>query len=207
MRVQAAGVAILLAGALTACGGSTSTPPTTDPGLLAPTAAEPSVTTGAAATLRPVWRAIVHNDPTAAEAAFFPRSAYLRMKAGEIRDPSSDYAGRLLGTFDQDIGAYATELGGDRSGATLVAITANPADAAWIAPGTCKNTIGYWHLPGPRIVYRVDGSVRSFAVDSLISWRGVWYVVHLGPNPRGFPVGSVDLPERGAGSPGPPGGC
>ena len=207
MRVPAAAAALLLAGALAACGGSSSAPPTTDPGLLAPTTAEPSATTGVQAALRPVWQAIVHNDPSAAHAAFFPRSAYLRIKAGGIRDPSADYAGRLLGTFDQDIGAYAAELGGDPTGATLVAITADPADAAWIPPGTCKNSIGYWHLPGARFVYRVDGRVRSFAVASLISWRGVWYVVHLGPNPRAFPVGSVDLPEWGAGTPGPPGGC
>jgi hypothetical protein len=190
-----------------ACGGSTAAPSTSDPGLLAPTVAEPSTTTGVGAALRPVWQAIVHDDPAAAHASFFPRSAYLRMKAGELRDPSSDYAVRLLGTFDQDIAAYAAELGADRAGAVLVAVTADPGNAAWIPPGACKNTIGYWHLPGARFVYRIDGAVRSFAVASLISWRGTWYVAHLGPNPRAFPVGSVDLPERGAGSPGPPGGC
>ncbi len=203
VRVRAAGVAFLVAGALAACGGSASAPPTTDPGLLAPTAAEPSATTGVEAALRPVWQAIVHNDPTAAHAAFFPRSAYLRMKAGEIRDPSSDYAGRLLGMFDQDIGAYAsTSWGATRPVRPSWPSRPIPVTRPGYRPGTCKNSIGYWHLPGARFVYRAHGRVRSFAVASLISWRGAWYVVHLGPNPRAFPVGSVDLPERGRGDSG-----
>jgi hypothetical protein len=49
--------------------------------------------------------------------------------------------------------------------------------------------------------------VRSFGVASLISWRGLWYVVHLGPNPRPSDVGTVDQPAIGPGSPGPGGGC
>ena len=60
--------------------------------------------------------------------------------------------------------------------------------------------------PGVRIVYQQGSVVRSFAVDSLISWRGVWYVVHLGPNPRPSDAGTVDQPETGPGTPGPPGG-
>jgi hypothetical protein len=51
------------------------------------------------------------------------------------------------------------------------------------------------------------GTVVSVAVASLISWRGVWYVVHLGPNPRPLNVGTVDDFRRGPGTPGPGGGC
>jgi len=65
----------------------------------------------------------------------------------------------------------------------------------------------YWHLPGVRFVYSVGGAVQSFAIASLISWRGQWYVVHLGPNPRPEDIGTVDQPAAGAGSPGPAGGC
>jgi hypothetical protein len=28
--------------------------------------------------------------------------------------------------------------------------------------------------------YELDGQTGSFPVTSLISWRGEWYVVHLG---------------------------
>jgi hypothetical protein len=91
--------------------------------------------------------------------------------------------------------------------ARLLAVNASAADAEWIAPGSCENLIGYWHLPGVRFVYRAGGVVKSFAVASLISWRGVWYVVHLGPNPRPVNVGTVDQPAVGPGLPGPGGGC
>ena len=83
----------------------------------------------------------------------------------------------------------------------------NPAQAAWIAPGSCENSIGYWHLPGVRLVYSSQHVVRSVAVASLISWHGVWYVVHLGPNPRPVNVGTVDAPGLGRGVAGPAGGC
>jgi hypothetical protein len=86
-------------------------------------------------------------------------------------------------------------------------VNANPSYASWIPPGSCENKIGYWHLPNIRMVYTVNGQQESFAVASLISWRGVWYVVHLGPNPRPSNVGTVDMPAFGPGTPGPAGGC
>ena len=58
-----------------------------------------------------------------------------------------------------------------------------------------------------RLVYSVKHVVRSVAVASLISWHGVWYVVHLGPNPRPLNIGTVDAPSVGRGVAGPAGGC
>ena len=95
----------------------------------------------------------------------------------------------------------------DASTAKLLSVNASASDAAYIPPGACENKIGYWHLPGVRFVYQVGGSVQSFAVASLISWRGEWYVVHLGPNPRSQNIGTVDQPAVGPGVAGPPGGC
>ena len=79
--------------------------------------------------------------------------------------------------------------------------------AAWVYPGACHNKIGYWHVPGARVVYRVHGQERSFGIASLISWRGVWYVVHLGAVQRTVVTGIVYQPAAGPGVPGPPGGC
>lgn len=73
--------------------------------------------------------------------------------------------------------------------------------------GACYNKVGYWHLPGLRLVYRINGELRSFGIASLISWRGQWYVVHLGGVTRTTTGGLVDEPSPGAGIPGPPGGC
>jgi hypothetical protein len=154
-----------------------------------------------------LWQAITTGDPDVALAVFFPRTAYLKMKTGVIPNPAGDYADRLIAFFRLDILAYHTSLGPQAGSAELQQVAANPAYASWIPPGHCENLIGYWHLPGIRLVYSLGGSTRSFGVDSLISWHSVWYVVHLGPNPRPAPVGTVDAPSAGPGVPGPPGGC
>jgi len=79
-------------------------------------------------------------------------------------------------------------------------------EAAWVPPGYCYNSSGYWHINGARLVYERDGQERSIGIASLISWRGVWYVVHFGGVVRPA-VGLVDDPESGPGYPGPAGGC
>ena len=60
-----------------------------------------------------------------------------------------------------------------------------------------------WHGAQALISSREPGSRR---IASLISWRGVWYVVHFGGVVRPA-VGLVDDPESGSGYPGPAGGC
>jgi len=49
------------------------------------------------------------------------------------------------------------------------------------------------------MVYRQDGQIRSLGIASMISWRGVWYVVHLGAILRSSDAGTVDEPASGAG--------
>lgn len=181
---------------------------TSDPGLLPQTETEPLVTGAALRTaLQPLWDAMVSGSASEALPVFFPETAYVKMKTGLLPSPSSDYADRLIAFYDLDLAAYHGALGPDPSSVQLLEVNGSPADAAWIEPGDCENLIGYWHLPGVRFVYRQGGAVKSFAVASLISWRGVWYVVHLGPNPRPENVGTLDQPAAGAGTPGPPGGC
>ena len=157
--------------------------------------------------LAPLWTAIVSGSVDPALTVFFPQNAYLQMKTGVLADPVSDYADRLIAFYRLDIAAYHETLGPAASTVKLLAVNASASDAAYIAPGACENRIGYWHLPGARFVYQIGGSVQSFGVASLISWRGVWYVVHLGPNPRSQNIGTVDQPAVGPGVVGPPGGC
>jgi hypothetical protein len=73
------------------------------------------------------------------------------------------------------------------------------AYAHWVGPGACYNRVGYYEVPNSRLVYREDGEVRSFGIASMISWRGVWYVVHLGAVVRDTAAGVVDDPSAGAG--------
>lgn len=152
-----------------------------------------------------LWTGIVTGSTSTAMRSFFPRSAYLQVKA--IANPAADYADRLVAHFRLDVAAAHALLGAHAGTAKLLRVTTVPSYAAWIPPGYCYNGIGYWHLPGSRMVYEQGGQVRSIGIMSLISWRGVWYVVHLGGVSRPADTGLVDTPSLGPGTPGPPGGC
>lgn len=155
--------------------------------------------------LDPLWRAITTGDLAIADPLFFPRGPYVAMKAHRIPDPSSDYAHRLWALYQLDLAAYHRALAGAPV-ARLVAVRGVAADVAWIPPGACENGIGYWHLANVRLEFRRGETLWSIGVFSLISWDGRWYVVHLGPNPRPSPVGTLDQLTRGLGSAG-GGGC
>lgn len=149
-----------------------------------------------------LWTAVRTGSPAAAEAAFFPLAAYRQVKA--LADPAADWQQRLWADFALDVRAAHRLVG---TGASFAGVQVPAAEAAWIRPGRCYNRIGYWHDPGARLLYRQGGVLRSFGIASLISWRGDWFVVHLGAVLRSAPVGIVDSPSIGAGVPAPAGGC
>ena len=158
------------------------------------------------AEMHEVWDAIASNSLDRAVAHFFPGSAYVQMKQGVLPNPSGDFATRLLAFYKLDFVTYHQLLAKGGS-SKFIGIRVNPLQVARIQPGVCENKIGYWHLGPVRIVYEQAGVVKSFAIASLISWNGVWKIIHLGPNPRSHNVGTVDSPQKGAGNPGPGGGC
>jgi len=181
---------------------------TTDPGQLPQTATKPPSSIGALnARFASLFAAIQTGNQSAADALFFPRSAYVSMKTGTLANPTSDYDERLLAFYRLDLAAYRAALGPHPGLTTFLGVNAIPSYAGVIPAHVCENNVAYWHLPGVRLVYKENEVVKSFSIASLISWRGVWYVVHLGPNPRPSNVGTVDQPSLGVGVPGPPGGC
>jgi hypothetical protein len=183
-------------------------PPTAVPvapgaGVLPQTRAFPSTASAAFRdAMQDLWLAVTTGQPGLALPAFFPLAAYRQVKA--IADPAADWHDRLWYDFTLDVGAAHRVVSPD---ARLVRVIVPLSDASWIDPGACYNSIGYWHVPGARVVYRQHGQERSFGIASLISWRGVWYVVHFGAVLRSEVTGIVDQPAPGPGTPGPPGGC
>jgi hypothetical protein len=177
------------------------------PAGLPQTQALPSASTQVfASEMTDLWTAIVTGNTSVAIQSFFPLSAYQQVKA--ISDPTADWTSRLVGDYVLDIQAAHSFLGPNAANAQLVqVIVPSPQYAAWISPGGCYNKVGYWHVPGSRLVYRVGGQLRSIGIASLISWRGQWYVVHLGAVVRSTTTGIVDDPSLGTGTTGPPGGC
>lgn len=157
------------------------------------------------AEMTDLWAGVVSGRPALAMPAFFPLAAYEQVKA--IADPAADWQGRLVAEFREDVLAAHDLIGRSFRNARLVRVIVPEQQAGWIDPGVCYNGVGYWHVAGARVVYRVAGQERSFGIASLISWRGRWYVVHLGGEVRTGSGGMVDQPARGPGVPGPPGGC
>ncbi len=149
-----------------------------------------------------LWLAVTTGNSRLALPAFFPLGAYQQLKA--IPYPAADWHDRLWYDFTLDVGAAHQLVG---SHARLIRVTVATYDAVWVPPGVCANKLGYWHVPESRVVYSEHGAERSFGIADLISWRGVWYVVHLGAVLRSVVTGIVDQPETGPGIPGPAGGC
>ena len=149
-----------------------------------------------------LWLAVATGNPGYARPAFFPEKAYEQVKA--IAYPESDWQGRLWLDFTLDVAAVHKLI---KPGATLTKVITPTEYEQWIPAGACYNSTGYWHLPGSRLVYREGGVTHSFGIASFISWRGDWYLIHLGALVRGGAYGIVDDPETGEGFPGAPGGC
>ncbi len=154
--------------------------------------------------MRALWRGVRTNSLHAALPAFFPAAAYAQVKA--ISDPHADWAERLVRTFGLDIAAAHGLLSAGGAHASLIRVDVPSEFAHWVAPGACYNQVGYYELPNARVVYRDAGVVRSFGIASMISWRGVWYVVHFGAV-TGDVSGTVNAPSTGPGTSTPSSTC
>jgi hypothetical protein len=172
---------------------------TLSPGSLPQTHAYPSATSAEFKSLSAsLWAGIAGNSLAHALPAFFPEAAYIQLKA--IGSASSDWRGRLVRDYGLDIEAAHALLGAGAADARLVAVNVPSSYGHWVEPGVCYNSIGYYEMPNARVVYREGGQLRSLGIASMISWRGAWYVVHLGAVLRSAESGTVDEPALGAGT-------
>lgn len=172
----------------------TPAPLTNDPGLLPQTHVLPNPGDAVfQAGVGDLWQAIITGNPTTALPFFFPKTAYLQVKA--IANPSADYQNRLIDWYRLDIEAAHALLGSHAATATFVRVTVPTAQARWITPGVEFNKGSYYRVYGTRLYYEVNGVTKSIGIFSLISWRGEWYVVHLGPSTRSSNRGIVYRPE------------
>jgi len=169
------------------------------PGSLPQTSAFPSPHSAAfKEQMDDLWAGVVEDSVTRALPAFFPLAAYVQVKA--IGSPGADWKYRLVHDYALDIDAAHRLLGADPGAAKLIAVRVRSSYGHWVPPGACYNSVGYFEVPSARVVYRENGGERSFGIASMISWRGVWYVVHLGAVLREGDGGVVDEPSSGPGS-------
>ena len=171
---------------------------TPSPGSLPQTTAYPSGTSAQfRGLMASLWSGVMRDSLAAALPAFFPQGAYVQLKS--IGNASSDWTNRLVHDYGLDITAAHALLGRDAAGARLVGVEVTSSYGHWIQPGVCDNGLGYYEMPNARVVYREAGQIRSFGIASMISWRGVWYVVHFGAILRATDSGMVDDAALGRG--------
>lgn len=183
-------VTLVLAGDAAAPSASASAPPPpaplaepeltgSDGGLLPQTEEKPSTTsalfkhhTGL------LFQAIVKDDPAIALPFFFPLDAYKVVK--DIDKPERDWKLRLVAHFKRDVHEYHRKLGSGADEARLVGLDVPEDRATWMKPGSEGNRLGYYRVLRSTLRYTTgDGGEKSLPITSLISWRGVWYVVHV----------------------------
>ena len=71
------------------------------------------------------------------------------------------------------------KLGANAKNAVFTGATV-PATAVWVKPGEEYNVGPYWRVFKAQMNFTVDGKNVQIPIESMISWRGQWYVVHLG---------------------------
>jgi hypothetical protein len=169
------------------------------PGSLPQTHAQPSGHSALFKSLMAsLWAGVVKDSVTTALPAFFPRGSYVQLKA--IGSPGSDWRYRLVHDYAMDIAAAHRLLGSGAAQAQLVTVKVIDSYSHWVPEGVCYNSVGYYEMPDARVVYREHGQIHSFGIASMISWRGEWYVVHLGAVLREGEEGIVDEASSGTGS-------
>jgi hypothetical protein len=173
-------LALAISPLLAACDrrGKASADATPDPSYLPQTREMPRTTDPAfEGRVHALWRGILENDADEAMPFFFPLAAYEQVK--DIADPAADWRRRLASAYVDDVHALHAWLGADAPRAKLVGLEVRPDSVRWVEPGEEANKIGYYRVIGSTLRFDVDGTPRTANVQTLISWRGEWYVVHL----------------------------
>jgi hypothetical protein len=149
-----------------------------DPSTLAQTRDRPQAAGPAFdARVASLWDAIVRDDPSRAMPFFFPLGAYAQVKA--IANPEADWQRRLVANYTRDIHRLHERLGAHSGDARFLSFDVANERARWVEPGEEYNKVGYFRVYGTKLRYAIGDRPAAFDVSSLISWRGVWYVVHL----------------------------
>lgn len=129
---------------------------------------------GAQEPARSLFRAIVEDEPALVDGFFFPRDAFVQVKA--MARPER-YWERLHARFVADIHALHRRIP-DLAQASFVRLELT-SRGGYVRPGEEGNKLPYWAARHAWLHYRVGAQTRKLEVRVLITWRDTWYVIHL----------------------------
>ena len=121
-----------------------------------------------------LFDAIVHDEPARAMGFFFPREAFLQVKA--MAKPERYYE-RLRKRFEQDIHTLHRDTPDlDRASFERLELVRR---GGWVKVGEEGNRLPYWASRHSWLHYRVGEAKRKIELRVLITWGQRWYVIHL----------------------------
>lgn len=124
--------------------------------------------------VRLLFDAIVHDDPAMASSLFFPRAAFLLVKA--MQDPGR-YYDKLEARYVKDIHTLHRTLPDLEKAAFDHLELARRGGL--VKPGEEGNRLPYWASRHSTLVYRVGAERRRIELRVFISWEDRWYLIHL----------------------------
>ena len=161
---------------------------------------QPVIDANFMARLQGYWTHVLAGSVGLGNDFFFPRTAYLQLKT--IPNAGGDFDTRLYHDYRNDVIADHELVTSAGPGAKVLGVDVPAAAVHWVPPGVevqldrlLEGDVRPGALRGRR------PGQKSFAIDSMISWRGQWYVVHLGPDWRPGAGGWVCKPDPPTPSP------
>ncbi len=128
---------------------------------------------------RALFEAIASDRPEGGMTFFFPLPAYEQVK--DVAQPARDWRLRLVAAYERDIHDLHRELAGSLREATFTSMEVPAGRGRWVEPGEEYNKLGYHRAFNTELRFLTkSGKKKSIPIKSVISWRGEWYVVHLG---------------------------
>ncbi len=137
----------------------------------------PPVTPSLTGRMRDLLAAVATGDVGPGIPAFFPVGAYVQTKI--YWDAAHDWRTRLIPEYAADIRHLHDQLDPAGRPMRLLGYAVDDAAAIWVLPGEEFNKGPYWRVYYTTVAYGIGSAKGSFTINTLISWRGEWYVAHV----------------------------
>jgi hypothetical protein len=119
-----------------------------------------------------LFEAILRDDPARAREVFFPRAAFLLVKA--MPNPGR-YYDKLYARFEQDVHALHKSIARDAQFERFELAKRG----GYVKPGEEGNHLPYWAARHCFLHYREHGEAKKLELRVLITWQERWYLIHL----------------------------
>jgi len=113
-----------------------------------------------------------------ADKAFLPMPYYVVLKQGGGNE--ADWNNRLITHYHQQLAELRARFRSVLPGAVYNGYSVKSATARTVRVGAEQNKAPYWQVYMTTMAFKdKNGQPHSFVINTMISFRGAWYVVHV----------------------------